>query len=178
MAELETLARPYSKAAFEFAAQSSQMEHWGSCLSTLARVVEQPNFVMLLSSPDFTTSRASEILFKICDEIIEEHIKNFISILVENRRLTLLPIIFRQFERLKSAYDKTVNVNVTVARAIDLDQQNRLSEVLSVKLVANINMQVHIDKDLIGGAIIRAGDTVIDGSIRGRLVKLAELLNS
>ena len=67
MAELETLARPYSKAAFEFAAQSSQMEHWGSCLSTLARVVEQPNFVMLLSSPDFTTSRASEILFKICD---------------------------------------------------------------------------------------------------------------
>tara|TARA_X000000950_G_scaffold118543_1_gene148475 strand:+ start:6500 stop:7036 length:537 start_codon:yes stop_codon:yes gene_type:complete len=178
MSELETLARPYSRAAFEFAVESSQLERWGFCLSELARAVGQPNFAILLSSPDLTSSRVSEILLEMCHEVLEGPTKNFILALAENRRLKLLPQISRQFDRLKSEHDKTIHVDVTTAKMIDLDQQNQLSEILSVKLAANINMQVYIDEDLIGGAIIRAGDTVIDGSIRGRLIKLAESLNS
>ena len=113
-----------------------------------------------------------------CHEVLERPTKNFIVALAENRRLKVLPQISRQFDQLKSEHDKTIHVDVTTAKMIDLDQQNQLSEILSVKLAANINMQVYIDEDLIGGAIIRAGDTVIDGSIRGRLIKLAESLNS
>ncbi|OUU38045.1 MAG: F0F1 ATP synthase subunit delta [Cellvibrionales bacterium TMED49] len=178
MAELETLARPYSKAAFEFATESSQLEYWSLYLSVLARAVEQSSIEVLLSSPNLTTLRVSEIFLQMFHEILEKPTENFILVLAENRRLKLLPHISRQFERFKSAHDKIVHVNVTTASSIDPDQQDRLSEVLSVKLAANVNMQVHIDEDLIGGAIIRAGNTVIDGSIRGRLIKLAESLNS
>ena len=96
----------------------------------------------------------------------------------ENRRLTLLPQISYQFEIMKANREKAVDVDVVSAQPLDAEQQKMLSEALSIKLQRKVNMQVSLDKSLLGGAVIRAGDTVIDGSIRGRLTKLAESLNS
>jgi F-type H+-transporting ATPase subunit delta len=104
--------------------------------------------------------------------------QNFISILSENRRLQLLPQISHQFEIMKANREKAVDVDLIAAHEMDAEQQQKLSDALSAKLERKVNMQVSLDKSLLGGAVIRAGDTVIDGSIRGRLTKLAESLNS
>ena len=103
---------------------------------------------------------------------------NFIRVLADNHRLKLLPQIYQQFEILKANREKTVEVNVVSAMEITAEQQEKLASALSAKLERTVNMQVSIDSTLIGGAVVRAGDTVIDGSIRGRLSKLAEALHS
>jgi F-type H+-transporting ATPase subunit delta len=92
--------------------------------------------------------------------------------------LQLLPQISHQFEIMKANREKAVDVELVAAHEMDAEQQQKLSDALSAKLERKVNMQVSLDKSLLGGAVIRAGDTVIDGSIRGRLTKLAESLNS
>jgi F-type H+-transporting ATPase subunit delta len=115
---------------------------------------------------------------EICGESLSDAGKNFICILSENRRLMLLPQIAHQFGIMKANQEKAIEVEVVSAQPLDKGQQNKLAEALSEKLEKKVNMQVSLDKSLLGGAVIRAGDTVIDGSIRGRLTKLAESFNS
>ena len=114
----------------------------------------------------------------ICGDQLATASQNFISILSENRRLQLLPQISQQFEIMKANLEKAVDVDVVAAADLDTAQQQALSDALSAKLERKVNLQVSLDQSLLGGAVIRAGDTVIDGSIRGRLTKLAESLNS
>ena len=117
-------------------------------------------------------------MIAICGDELSEQGKNFLVVLSENRRLQLLPEISHQFDILKANREKAIDVEVTAALELDADQQQMLSDALSAKLERKVNMQVRLDKSLLGGAVIRAGDTVIDGSIRGRLAKLAESLHS
>ncbi|MDA8781696.1 F0F1 ATP synthase subunit delta [Porticoccaceae bacterium] len=178
MAELSTLARPYAKAAFEFAADAGDLQGWSKSLATAGAVAQQPTVIKLLSSPSSTAQQQAAAVTVICGEDLSPTGQNFIAILSENRRLQLLPQISHQFEIMKANREKAVDVDVVAAQEMDADQQQKLSDALSAKLERKVNMQVSLDKSLLGGAVIRAGDTVIDGSIRGRLTKLAESLNS
>ena len=178
MAELSTLARPYAKAAFEFAADAGDLQGWSKSLSTAGAVAEQQAVVKFLSSPNATAAQQAAAVNDICGDALSVTGQNFIAILSENRRLQLLPHISHQFEIMKANREKAVDVEVVSAYELDAVQQKTLSDALGAKLKRNINMQVSFDKSLLGGAVIRAGDTVIDGSIRGRLAKLAESLNS
>ena len=178
MAELSTLARPYAKAAFEFADTASELQGWSQSLAIAGSVTQQPNVVKLLSSPSVTADQQARALIEICGDALSDQGRNFLTVLSENRRLQLLPEISQQFDVLKANREKAVDVEVTAAFELDADQQQKLSDALSAKLERKVNMQVSLDKSLLGGAVIRAGDTVIDGSIRGRLAKLAESLNS
>ncbi|MBT5578012.1 F0F1 ATP synthase subunit delta [SAR92 clade bacterium H231] len=178
MAELSTLARPYAKAAFEFAADAGDLQGWSQSLSTAGAVAQQPAVVKLLSSPSSTAAQQAAAVVEICGDELGATGQNFISILSENRRLQLLPQISHQFEIMKANREKAVDVELVAAHEMDAEQQQKLSDALSAKLERKVNMQVSLDKSLLGGAVIRAGDTVIDGSIRGRLTKLAESLNS
>ena len=178
MAELSTLARPYAKAAFEFAVGASDLKGWADSLSTSAAVTQHAAVVKLLASPSSTPAHQAAIIIDLCGDVLDATGRNFIVILSENRRLTLLPQISYQFEIMKANREKAVDVDVVSAQPLDAEQQKMLSEALSIKLQRKVNMQVSLDKSLLGGAVIRAGDTVIDGSIRGRLTKLAESLNS
>jgi F-type H+-transporting ATPase subunit delta len=178
MAELSTLARPYAKAAFEFADSAGDLASWSQSLALAAAVAQQPNVVQLLSSPSVTADQQVTALIGICGDVLSAQGKNFLTVLSENRRLQLLPEISQQFDILKANREKAVDVEVTAALELDADQQQTLSDALSAKLQRKVNMQVRLDKSLLGGAVIRAGDTVIDGSIRGRLAKLAESLHS
>jgi len=165
MAELSTLARPYAKAAFEYAAQAGELQSWSDSLSTAGSVAQQSNVVKLLSSPSVTAQQQATALIEICGD-------------AENHRLQLLPEISLQFDVLKANREKAVDVELVAAHELDAEQQQKLSDALSAKLERKVNMQVSLDKNLLGGAVIRAGDLVIDGSIRGRLAKLAESLHS
>jgi F-type H+-transporting ATPase subunit delta len=178
MAELSTLARPYAKAAFEYAVEAKDVQGWSDSLSLAASVAQQSTVEKLLSSPSATAAKQAEAVNDICGDQLATACQNFISILSENRRLQLLPQISQQFEIMKANLEKAVDVDVVSASKLNAAQQKALSEALSAKLERKVNLQVSLDKSLLGGAVIRAGDTVIDGSIRGRLTKLAESLNT
>lgn len=178
MAELSTLARPYAKAAFEYAAAEGQLEKWLEALALSAAVAQQSKVVALLQSPNYMAAVQADKLIEICGDKLDEKQQNFLRLLAENRRLVLLPEIHEQFQILKANREKAVTVELIAASEISAEQQDKLTKALSTRLEREISMQVTIDKSLLGGAVIRAGDTVIDGSIRGRLTKLAEALNS
>jgi len=178
MAELSTLARPYAKAAFEYAVEAEALQGWSDSLALTGTVAQQPALSKLLSSPSATAVQQADAFKDICGDQLLAACQNFISILSENRRLQLLPQISQQFEIMKANREKAVDVDIVAARELDAGQQKTLSDALSAKLERKVNLQVSLDKSLLGGAVIRAGDTVIDGSIRGRLTKLAESLNS
>jgi F-type H+-transporting ATPase subunit delta len=178
MAELSTLARPYAKAAFEFAETAGDLQGWSQSLAIAGSVAQHSNVVRLLASPSVTAEQQAQALIEICGDALNDQGRNFLTVLSENRRLQLLPDISQQFDVLKANREKAVDVEVTAAHELDAEQQQKLIDALSTKLERKVNMQVRLDKSLLGGAVIRAGDTVIDGSIRGRLAKLAESLHS
>ena len=178
MAELSTLARPYARAAFEYAAQADELKSWSESLATAGSVAQQPDVVKLLSSPSYTAQQQAATLIELCGDALDQKGQNFLSVLSENHRLQLLPEISLQFDILKANREKAVDVELVAAQELDAEQQQKLGDALSAKLERKVNMQVSLDKSLLGGAVIRAGDTVIDGSIRGRLAKLAESLHS
>jgi F-type H+-transporting ATPase subunit delta len=144
----------------------------------VAAVCQNEKVVNLLSSPSSTSAQQAKLTIEICGDEINEKTKGFISVLAENKRLKLLPQISKQFETLKDNREKTIDVDVVSAIKLSDKQKNTLASALSAKLEREVNMQVSVDTSLIGGAVIRAGDTVIDGSICGRLTTLAQVLHS
>ena len=178
MAELSTLARPYAKAAFEYAVDAKDLQGWSDSLKTVAAVCQNDKVVSMLNSPSITLVQQAKRTIEICGNKINLKTQGFISVLAENKRLKLLPQISKQFETLKANREKTIEVSLVSAVELNDIQKNTLASALSAKLEREVNMQVSVDTALIGGAIIRAGDTVIDGSICGRLTTLAQALHS
>ncbi len=177
MAELSTLARPYAKAAFEYANEKGAVDQWAGMLSLLAGLSEFDAVAELIRAPDQTPAEKAEQLITICGDGLNVGGANFLRNLADNRRLPLLPQIQIQFNAFQAEQDKTLDVGVLAARAMDQAQQDRLAAALQQRLERTINIKVSVDATLIGGAVIRAGDTIIDGSVRGRLARLAEAIN-
>ncbi len=177
MAELSTLARPYAKAAFEYANEKGAVDQWAKTLSLLAGLSEFDAVAELISAPDQTPAEKADKLIAICGDGLSVEGANFLKNLADNRRLPLLPEIQIQFNAFQAEQDKTLDVDVLAARAMDQAQQDRLAAALQQRLERTINIKVSVDAALIGGAVIRAGDTIIDGSVSGRLARLAEAIN-
>lgn len=178
MAELTTLARPYAKAAFEFAQAKGSLAEWSSMLALLAAVIKQDKLEKVLSSPSLTSAQQADILIDVCGDKVNTVIGAFIKTLAENKRLSLLAEIHLLFDELKAAVERTVDVQVTSAFALNNEAEENLAKALAKKLNCDVKVASTVDTSLIGGVIIRAGDMIIDGSIRGRLTKLAEAMNS
>jgi F-type H+-transporting ATPase subunit delta len=179
MAELTTLARPYARAAFESARVDKQLNDWAQALSVASAVAGDAKIKRLLGAPGLTAAQKSAAFVEICcGRELTEKFTNFINVLAENKRLALLPFILTLFVDLKAQLEKSINVEVISAYTLPADLQAKLIEALTTKLERAVTLESRIDKSLIGGAVIRAGDTVIDGSVKGRLAKLAEAMNS
>lgn len=178
MAELSTLARPYAKAAFETALQDSTLDSWSSMLGVSAAVAEQDSVNALLTDPSLTSERVAQAFIEILGDELEPKGQNFIRLLAENKRLVLLPEISELFDILKANQQKSVDVEITTAFEISSEISDKLASALKDRLQRDIRLATSVDKTLIGGAVIRAGDTVIDSSVRGKLKKLAEAMNS
>ncbi|MDM3870790.1 F0F1 ATP synthase subunit delta [Porticoccus sp. W117] len=178
MAELSTLARPYAKAAFKHAADAGALQDWSKMLATAAAVSQHDAVERLLASPTHTAAQQAETVIDVCGDALNESGRNFVHTLSANRRLPLLAEVSRQFEVLKAGLEKNLAVEVTSAGEVSSEQQDKLAAALKSRLGHDVTLQVEVDKSLLGGAVIRAGDTVLDGSVRGRLAKLAEALNS
>jgi len=178
MAELTTLARPYAKAAFGFALANNDLDKWSSMLVTLSAVTQNAQVQAVLSSPALTAKQlVAQVQNLLGDELNEQGV-NFVSLLADNKRLGLLPIIAEQFEVLKAKQEKLSHVEITSAFDIDNASEDKLAKALSEKLNCSVDINTTVDTNLIGGAVVRAGDLVIDASVRGRLAKLNESVNS
>ena len=178
MAELSTLARPYAKAAFEYARGKNQLAQWFAQLATAAAVAADASMVSVLSNPSLTAAQQAATLSDVCGDALSAEVRNFIAILASNKRIALLPEIHALFAQYKANQEKTVDIEVVSAFELADTARDRLAEVLGRKLERQVNVQTSTDSNLLGGVLIRAGDLVIDGSVRGKLDKLAEALNS
>lgn len=178
MAELITLARPYAKAAFDVAMVESGLEKWSKMLAILARVADHETVATMLSSPSLVAEQMAQSLIDVCGDEVDSKGQNFIHLLAENKRLKLLPEISSLFEILKANQEESVDVEITTAFEISSEVADKLAKALKTRLQREINLATRVDQSLIGGAVIRAGDTVIDSSVRGKLSKLAESMNS
>ena len=178
MAESITLARPYANAAFEVAAVDNALAQWSLMLNTLAAVTSQAKISELLKSPALTAEKLSEALLLICGDSVSSKGSNLVRLLAENRRLVLLPQISELFDALKDAREKSIDVEISSAYALSDAVVASLTAALEKRLDRTVKLHRTVNKQLIGGVVIRAGDTVIDSSVRGKLNKLAESLSS
>jgi len=178
MAELTTLARPYAKAAFEYAQAHQQLANWSAMLGLAAAVSQDDTMQRVLKAPRLTSTEKATTFVEVCGDKFDAQARNFLSIVSENNRMELLPEIADMFELYKAEQEKSVDVDVTRAFALNDEQQDKLAKVLSARLGREVRLHAAEDASLIGGVVIRAGDLVIDGSVRGKLAKLAEALKS
>ena len=178
MAEFSTLARPYAKAAFEYARDKGSLDQWQKQLAVAASVAEDDKVEALLSDPALTAEQQAAKLGDLCGDDLGGEARNFLAILADNKRLPLLPEISAQFAAFKANQEKSVDVEVVSPFAVEDATAEQLATALGKRLERDVKVTTTVDESLLGGLLIRAGDTVIDGSVRGKLSKLAEAMNS
>lgn len=176
MAELATLARPYANAVFATARDEGNLERWSRMLGFLAAAVREPEVRRLIGTPDVSDEQKAFRLADVCGDELNDKARKLVQVLAGNKRLGLIDEILEQFEHKRAQDEQTLDVEVVTAYPLSDDQAARLKQALGEKYAKEVNLSSVVNEDLIGGAIIRAGDTVIDGSVRGRLIKLAESL--
>jgi len=179
MAEKLTLARPYARAVFELANEKRAFEGWSKTLSVLAALCADASVQALFASPKAAPAVRAEVLAELAaksGQKLDQQARNFVQLLADNRRLTLLPEIAAEFERRRAEAENTLEVELVAAMPVPAEEQKRLSEALHKKLGHKITLKYVEDKSLIGGAVIRAGDLVIDGSVREKLALLTAAL--
>lgn len=179
MAELTTVARPYAKAAFEYARDNGKLADWSAQLALAAAVASDESFAAYLSRPTLTTGQQADAFLKAAGDKLGGDVRNFVTEIVQNKRVDALPAITELFEAFRAELEQSASVAVTSAFELTDAQRQSLSSKLSQKLGRKIAInEVTIDRALIGGVIVRSGDLVIDASVRGKLNKLAATLNS
>lgn len=174
MAQLTTMARPYARAAFETAVQDGALKSWSSMLGLLGGLMLTPKVADFLADPSRNTGEQAQTLIDLCGAELDAKGQNFVLVLAANKRLQLLPEIAAIFEDLKAEHEKTVDVEVISAYAMDAAAQGKLAAALKQRLQRDVKLNTRVDRSLIGGLVVRAGDLVIDDSVRGKLNKLSE----
>ena len=181
MSSLTTLARPYAKAAFSLATEDGQgseaLSAWQNMLTLASQIAGDALVADVLENPLVSTGQAIDLLTGAAGDRFNERFNAFIGVLGANRRLALLPEITALFARLKQEAENKLQVRVVAATPLDDDQVGRMSEALARRFNCDIELESEIDPGVLGGAVIYAGDQVIDGSLRGRLNKLSNALS-
>ena len=178
MAEFITLARPYAKAAFQSALDEKALDSWSSMLDMAAAVSSEQPVKGFLTSPSLPADTIANAFVDLLGDELNTKGQNFIRLLAENKRMNLLPAISNLFHILKSNQEKSINVEITTAFEVSPETLDNLVRSLKERLAREVKFSTTVDNNLIGGAVVRAGDTVIDNSVRGKLVKLFESMNS
>jgi F-type H+-transporting ATPase subunit delta len=177
MAETITVARPYAQAAFMYAAEQQSLREWSDMLALLAGVVSDAAMASLIESPHLTETKLADLIIDVCGERLNDKCANFVRVLAANRRLEVLPDIAALFEIQRHEAEGTIKAELVSAYPATDEQQARIIDSLRRRLGKDIELSCSTDAGLLGGAIIRAGDLVIDGSVRGKLERLGSALS-
>jgi F-type H+-transporting ATPase subunit delta len=171
-----TIARPYAEAIFARAVETDKLAVWSEMLEFMVAVVGDPTLAGIVANPLFDRGDLTDLMLEIGGGRLTDEGANLVKLLVQNGRLHALPEISELFEELKAEKDRMLKVHVVSAYALKPMQERQLAEALKSKLGRDVSITSEKDPDLIGGVHIRAGDTVIDGSVKGRLQQLANEL--
>lgn len=177
MSELTTVARPYATAAFEYALENGVVGKWQEMLFFASEVVKNETMSTLLKGA-LAAEKLASLFINICEDQLDEKGKNFIKVLSENGRLDALPEILTLFNEFKSEYDKEIDVDVLSATDLSAAQQEELGVSLEKRLARKVKLHCNVDPSLVAGLIIKAGDTVIDGTVKSKLSRLADALQA
>ena len=178
MAERATIARPYAKAAFEAAREARAFAPWSSGLALAAEIVIDGRVTALIKNPELPAPTVADFIIGVAGDKLDARMQNFVRVLAENHRLLLLPEIQAHYEAMRAEVENTVDVEVISAVKLDPAQADKLAGALNLRLKRRVNMRNSVDASLLGGAVIHAGDLVIDGSLKGRLQRLRTELTS
>ncbi len=175
MSEIITLARPYAKAAFDVADGDSALAGWSQALEIAAALASDQRVSGLFDNPAIDDSQLKQVFDQ---DNAPAGFDNFVALLIENDRLPLLPPVRELFEQLKAEAEQALQVTVRSATALNDSYKARISEALGKRFGKKIELNCEIDEALLGGAVIHAGDQVIDGSLHGKLQRMSDSLQS
>jgi F-type H+-transporting ATPase subunit delta len=173
MAEKSTIARPYAEAVFALAKAQKQLKAWSDMLQTAAAVAMNDDMQAMISNTNVRKDQVAKLIIDVCGNKFSAEGKNLIRLLAENRRLIFLAEIAAQYEALRAEEEKTIDAEVIAAFEVSAAQQKQIAEKLKARLGREVSLSCRVDSTLLGGAIIKAGDLVIDGSTKGQIQKLS-----
>lgn len=185
MADNNTIARPYAQALFEVAQADGMLGEMSESLAAGKLLLGDGRVEDLLGDPTLTDEKRLEFLKGLFESAVgkgsalaggNQKGENFLKLLIEYGRANVLPEISDHFEVLKQNVENSIDVTVTSSTKLSKTQQKEISEALKKRFGRDVNLSTNVDESLIGGAVIRAGDVVIDGSLRARLEGLANAL--
>lgn len=176
MAENRTVARPYAQAAFALAQEQDTLQAWSSMITLLGAAASEPQLAEVLANPEQESAKMVKLLQAIAGDALFDSGTNMLKLLAENDRLTLLPEIAVLFEEARAEFEKSIHAEVVSATALSDGQQQQIIAALSRRLGKEVTLSHQVDESLLGGAVIYAGDLVIDGSVANRLEKLSTSL--
>jgi len=177
VADEATIARPYARAAFEYAHAAGQLAAWGDILGRASLVLADERVQPLIGNPHITRADLVAFVVELAGASSNEHATNLVRLLADNGRLALLPEIAAQYAALRAEVENTVDVTVTSALPLTTEQSDKLQQALTRRLRRTVRLSATVDPSLIGGAIVRAGDFVVDGSLRGRVERLGNIMS-
>lgn len=173
MAEIATLARPYAEAVYKQAREAGALDEWSAALGTLSTAASTPELLALLGDPRVTDKQLFDLLQGAATGGIADQVRNFVQLLIDNKRLALLPQIRELYEALKHEHEGVVDARIVSAFPLDDAQLRSLVADLEARFKLKVNAEVGVDESLIGGATIQVGDAVIDASVRGKLAAMS-----
>ena len=174
MLENSTIARPYATAVFELAQETGQVEEWSAMLGLLGVLTSEKDMRQLITNPRVSRQQLQDLVFDVCGAGLSDLGRNLVKLLVGAGRLQYTANIKDQYEQMRAAAEGKVDVEVVTAYTLDQQQQDSIAEIMAGRLSKQVNIVTSVDESLIGGAIIRAGDSVIDASLSGPLDRIAE----
>ncbi len=176
MAEKTTIARPYAEAVFKLAQQQGKLKEWSEKLQLLAAISSDPGMSSLIGNPRISHERLGGLFAELCGEKLGEQGSKFIAVLIDNDRLGLLPEIAELYEQARADAEGVVTAEVVSALPLDEAQKKQIASSLKKRLGREVVLECEVDTRLLGGAVIRAGDLVIDGSAKGQIERLGHVL--
>ena len=176
--ELTTCARPYAKAAFKLARELDQLDEWSQMLALCASVSRREAVDRMLKDPATNGDMKAKAFINLCEGTLTAEFKNYIKILTNKKRIILLPHIDALFEQMKAKDQGYQDVVVTSAFPLSEVQEANIAQKVEKRLGRSIRMHTRIDSHLVGGVVVKAGDLVIDGSVRAQLTRLADAMIS
>ncbi|MEM7207765.1 MAG: F0F1 ATP synthase subunit delta [Pseudomonadota bacterium] len=178
MSDLTTAARPYARAVFEMARDSGDYAAWSAQLALLAGVATDAEMAARLDAPALSNEQRADMIIKVCGEHVTPGGCNLLNVIAENGRLSLLVEIAALYETYRSEAEGVTEATVVSAQALDEEQKASIVAALSKRLGGEVTLNCETDASLMGGAIVRAGDLVIDGTVKGRLERMAQQLGA
>ncbi len=177
MSEQTHIARPYAKAVFELAVEKKELKHWSLVLKALMMIAKLPDFIAMVKNPEVSDKRLADFIIKTVGKNFDQASQNLIHLLAKNHRLQSMPSISDRYEELCRDYEKTLQAQVISFQPLLETQQEQIIAALEKRFKRKVSLECETDKHLLGGAVIKVGDFVIDGSARGKLNRLMNHLN-